>query len=45
MKASSVPASHADLLDGLKALRLESVTAADVGTSVKALFATRHRRH
>ncbi len=31
-------APHADLLDGLKALGLASVTAADVGAAVKTLF-------
>jgi hypothetical protein len=37
-KVSPVPAPHADLLDGLKALGLVSVTAADVRAVVKTLF-------
>jgi len=32
------PSPHSDLLDGLKALGLVSVTAADVGAAVKILF-------
>jgi hypothetical protein len=37
-KAAPSPALHADLLDGLKALGLVSVTAADVGAAVQTLF-------
>lgn len=37
-KATPAPAPHADLLDGLKALGLVSVPAADVGEAVKELF-------
>ncbi len=37
-KATPAPAPHADLLDGLRALGLVSVTAADVEAAVKTLF-------
>jgi hypothetical protein len=37
-KVSPAPSPHPDLLDGLKALGLAAVTAADVGAAVKTLF-------
>jgi hypothetical protein len=37
-KVSPAPAPHADLLDGLRSLGLASVTAADVGATVKTLY-------
>jgi hypothetical protein len=37
-KVSPAPTAHADLLDGLKALGLGQVTAADVGAVVKELY-------
>lgn len=37
-KAMPAPSLHADLLDGLRALGLVSVTAADVGAAVKTLY-------
>lgn len=37
-KATPAPAPHPDLLDGLRALGLVSVTLADVGEAVKTLY-------